>query len=136
MNRQEIFDKVATHLLKQNRKCEDSDEACCYRNKGMKCAIGALIPDEIYDPVIERKRIVDILDRDGCGAGDDSQLYNKVCKSISDFLGITSKEDHYFLFQLQRIHDHTKPGRWEYKLRHLAGLYDLKYGEDVCLNSK
>ena len=57
MNRQEIFNKVAAHLIKQgavawglpykSENCSyDGIEQCLYLDKdGNKCAIGALIPD-------------------------------------------------------------------------------------------
>lgn len=60
---QELFDRVADHLLKQGeRSCVDEvahgDELpkpqCRYRGpNGLKCAVGALITDEAYSPDIE-----------------------------------------------------------------------------------
>ncbi len=47
MTKQEIFDKVATHLLTQNEKALNSVGGCVYRtDKGLKCAVGCLIPVE------------------------------------------------------------------------------------------
>src|SRR4051812_610560 len=62
MTDQEIFDKVATHLLTQNAKSlllePGQPISCLYRGReGKKCAIGCLIPDELYTPYIEGKRI-------------------------------------------------------------------------------
>ena len=54
MNRQEIFDKIYLHLIEQGRKSIDSDGQCMYRSPdGDKCAIGCLIPDELYTPELE-----------------------------------------------------------------------------------
>lgn len=58
MTPQEIFDKVARHLLTQNAKSvvldADGEELCRYRGDGgMKCAAGALIEDTEYDPRME-----------------------------------------------------------------------------------
>lgn len=51
MNRQEAFDIAAKHLLAQGKKSrmKDDDYLCAYRGSdGLKCAIGALIPDDQY----------------------------------------------------------------------------------------
>lgn len=63
MTAQEAFDKVTAHLLEQKARSVISDspdrpvpggKTCCYRGEnGMKCAIGALIPDEMYSPDME-----------------------------------------------------------------------------------
>lgn len=47
MTAQEIFNKVALHLVTQNVKAIDIYGACKYldRRAGRKCAIGCLIPD-------------------------------------------------------------------------------------------
>jgi hypothetical protein len=49
MTEQEIFDTVALHLIKQGKQSIDADDNCLYRGpEGLKCAIGCLIPDELY----------------------------------------------------------------------------------------
>ena len=54
MNRQEVFDKIYLHLIEQGRKSVNSDGRCQYRYPdGDKCAIGCLIPDELYTPELE-----------------------------------------------------------------------------------
>jgi hypothetical protein len=50
---QEVFDLVARHLLVQGQKSiirvSNSRSKCAYRgDDGLKCAIGALISDEVY----------------------------------------------------------------------------------------
>ena len=59
MTYQEIFDKVATHLLTQNARSWAPSfpyRACAYRGiGGLKCAIGCLIPDERYSVELEGK---------------------------------------------------------------------------------
>ena len=56
----EIFNQVRDHLLKQGRRSiaryshAYSYGDCRYRGEnGMSCAVGCLIPDELYDPEIE-----------------------------------------------------------------------------------
>ena len=57
MKKQEVFNKVAAHLLAQGKPALKGED-CVYRSKdGLKCAIGCLIPDENYTPEMERKSI-------------------------------------------------------------------------------
>lgn len=52
--RQEHFDTALAHLRKQGRKALAHHGGCAYRGKaGAKCAIGALIPDDRYEPEME-----------------------------------------------------------------------------------
>lgn len=52
---QEIFDKVAIHLIKQNKRSE-LNGSCAYRGEnGLMCAAGILIPDEEYKPKFEKQ---------------------------------------------------------------------------------
>lgn len=64
MNAQEIFDKVATHLFTQGTRCYDEDALACayFGPNGMKCAVGALIPDADYRDDIEGENAADAMD--------------------------------------------------------------------------
>lgn len=58
MTPQQIFDKVAAHLIAQGRPARDVFNSCKYRlptfdGRVLMCAIGALIPDDKYDPAME-----------------------------------------------------------------------------------
>lgn len=55
MDAQAIFNAVATHLFRQGKPAYSFDEhACMYRTPdGLKCAVGCLIPDELYTPLME-----------------------------------------------------------------------------------
>lgn len=57
MTEQEVFDTVVDHLRKQNyeRSVNDNDRCMYQGNDGLKCAVGCLIPDELYDPNLEAK---------------------------------------------------------------------------------
>ena len=62
---QGIFDRVVTHLLTQNARSTETDRFgsinCAYRGeRGMACAVGCLIPDELYDCLIEGESVGDI----------------------------------------------------------------------------
>jgi hypothetical protein len=62
MTDQEVFDYVSTFLLKQGVPSKDltqKNQPCLYRGpNGTKCAVGCLIPDELYDPVMESMPVV------------------------------------------------------------------------------
>lgn len=58
MTDREIFDKVRAHLLNQGVKALTpnlpSGRICRYRTPdGLMCAVGCLIPETFYDPMIE-----------------------------------------------------------------------------------
>jgi hypothetical protein len=57
MNTQAVVDKILTHLWDQGRVSHDPlGMGCAYRGEdGTKCAIGILIPDDIYSPDMEGK---------------------------------------------------------------------------------
>lgn len=85
MNRQEIFNKVATHLLRQG-KASLTFGICTYRgDDGTKCAIGIFIPDGQYSPYIEGKRV------------NAAELYSRLPSFIL--------EDLDFARMLQHLHD-------------------------------
>lgn len=118
MNKQEVFDKVASHLLTQMKPSTEPDPgpetglrgACYYRSpEGLKCAIGCLIPDELYDPKFEGKR-VSILPID-----------------ILRYIGVETDEDLLFLRRLQKIHDEYSVELWKVKLKKFASYYDLQW---------
>jgi len=63
MTRQEIFNKVADHLLTQGKPALfDEIGDCAYRGQdGSMCAVGCLIPDELYTPEMELKSVDTLL---------------------------------------------------------------------------
>jgi hypothetical protein len=57
MTKQEIFDKVWNHFVVENNPpaMDTERRSCRYRtHDGLKCAVGILIPDKEYLPVIEQ----------------------------------------------------------------------------------
>jgi hypothetical protein len=75
MTAQEVFDKVAVHLLTQRQQCIDDEGTCRYRYGGLKCAAGVLIEDSEYRPAMEGRTwptlgryYPDLIDRVGHGA--------------------------------------------------------------------
>ena len=108
MNDQEAFDKVARHLLKQNRKAisreGEYNEMCMYRTaEDLMCAVGCLIPDEDYDAQLEGNAIEFVRDAVPC-------------------LGELSLQ---LLETLQSVHDDEHPTDWHDSLTGVAANFDL-----------
>lgn len=96
-----------------------------YGTNGRKCAIGILIPEEAYNPEVEGKSIIAILQRDF----SDNNIADKLLAMLTASLGYLSNSDLEFLSELQLIHDTCSPHLWESKLRIFARSYDLNYGD-------
>jgi hypothetical protein len=102
MNAQEIFDTAVRHLFTQGKRGGKQANyyygsegfKCQYRGEdGTKCAVGALIPDELYDPLMDRKSI-------------RAHKLSEWFPCLPAFF----KEQAEFLDQLQYIHD--ADGSW------------------------
>ena len=104
---QKVFDIVKVHLLTQNKQSRN-DGTCVYRSvadgKKMKCAAGALIPDEFYSDNLEDHTWKQLVAR-----GDvTSEHFSLIC-------------------ELQLLHDHISPLGWEECLMEIADRFNLKY---------
>jgi hypothetical protein len=116
MTNQEIFDKVATHLLTQKKKSEIMRQAeygipkpaCAYRAAdGSTCAIGCLIPDDIFQPGMEGLRV---------------QTLMVYYESIRDLF---ANNDASLLGTLQVLHDNYPVSTWKSELAATARMYKL-----------
>lgn len=106
MTNQEIFDKVATHLLKQGKKSVSPGGECKYRGPdGTSCAVGCLITDESYSEGLENQR----------ATSWDVQTALKA--SLRRELNST---DIGLLDYLQTVHDSYEPSDWRLRLGTLA----------------
>lgn len=117
MTDQEAFDGVLSHLRKQ-KVASHVDGYCKYRHpNGNMCAIGALIPEDIYSPDIEEKDILTIL--------NTSLLWANKYKVF--FSGVNK----YLLSDLQSAHDFhlIEEGMksWEHRMQKIANKYSLEY---------
>lgn len=45
---QEAFDTMLAHIRKQGKPAMSMEGICLYRKDGLKCAVGAVIPDSLY----------------------------------------------------------------------------------------
>jgi hypothetical protein len=105
---QEVFDIVAVHMLRQNKRsiCRINRKSyigCAYRgDNGLKCAAGCLIPDEIYNHHFE-------------------SIPWRLLVDNHDF-----PHNHARLItKLQYIHDHYDPKNWRNQLLDVAFCYSL-----------
>lgn len=100
MTNQEIFDKVNQHLLTQ-KTAAVANGACAYRAGDKACAVGALIPDNLYTPAIE-----------GCSVSvlvsDPEVEYNSPLAPVLIAAGFTP-DQYPLLRDLQRVHDRLLP---------------------------
>lgn len=116
MGLQEIFDKVATHLLTQGEKSMLPHDhvvflnphlniECAYRGEnGLSCAVGCLIPDDKYDEYIEGKGVSEV---------------NAVCNMNWNYRQVQ------LLWELQSVHDDTPIHLWQQQLKLVADEYSL-----------
>ena len=106
MTLQEIFDKAARHLLTQMEKSLIGD-SCAYRAMdGLKCVVGAFIPDDKYNTQLE-------------GRSSDTEV-------ICSILGIDVASEESRLFKaLQLTHDIYEPIEWKKELNLIANDWSL-----------
>lgn len=110
MNNQEVYDKVKAHLLTQNAKSISKDGDCKYRmiRSTKRCAIGCLIPDELYSKDLEGEGVYTL--------AQDEEL------GLKDFFAGVSID---LLVDLQCMHDGDKPSKWPTILNEIAKDYGL-----------
>jgi len=93
VNKQEIFDAVAVHLFKQGERAMNNG-TCVYRSKdGLKCAVGALIPDGLYSSAMD-------MDLEGAGTGVSPLL-----ERFGNILPVWFRDHCKLLMNLQDVHD-------------------------------
>lgn len=110
MTNQEIFTTVKNHLLTQNARSAEpikegmSESYCKYRGpNGLMCAVGCLIPDEMYSDSIEFNPV------------------GYLPKEILDHMG----GNEWLLQRLQSIHDLIEVENWHSALGDLATEFNL-----------
>lgn len=130
LTHQEIFNTVATHLLKQNRQCQDPI-GCRYYDPstGNKCAVGCLIPADRYHCRLEGHSIESIISvlrglyRDEDQLDVDQQELLAILGDVG--VGTTDLNTLKLLHELQQIHDNIKVADWKLELAELAERRDL-----------
>ena len=92
MTDQEAFETMVRHLRKQGRTSVNARGACAYRGpKGLRCAVGCLIPDDQYKRSFE---------------GETAECIAKKVPALSDI-------EPGILSEMQSIHDDCDVSQWE-----------------------
>jgi hypothetical protein len=118
LTQQEVFNKVARHLILQNKQStgiyKDIDGGgkfgCMYRgDNGLMCAAGCVIPDELYSPDIE------------------NTCFSALCYSDARYQELFNNESVRLVTDLQIIHDgkFCTSDEWPARLEELALEYKL-----------
>lgn len=129
MKTQEVFDKVAVHLLTQGEPSLDKEGGnCAYRTGSLSCAVGCLIPEELYNQQIEGVIMSDVIPDMFSKDGGAQKL-----QEILNFLKIHT-QDYRLLGELQDLHDNgsneivsraVKITEWKNELFLIAESYGL-----------
>jgi hypothetical protein len=116
MTRQEVFDIVATHLIKQGKESRIGG-GCAYRGEGgLKCALGVLIKDEFYR---------EIWNGDGLGPDVFEALESSGVVPMELTGDDDTRSDGEFLEGLQSIHDDIPSHCWFESLLAFADMTGL-----------
>lgn len=130
MTAQEIFDTVLEHLREQGKAAATDDGSCRYRGEGgTSCAVGCLIPDELYDHRIEGLSVVQIV---GTVMPEhrrhQAQALPPVLARIKNHIGA---EHLPLLCELQDAHDmdlfSSGMAAWEDEMYRIARAFGLQY---------
>lgn len=126
MDTQTVVDKVLKHLWDQGECSRDPFiNACAYRGRnGTKCAIGILIPDEIYLPEMEGKGFSTLCSKFEEIADLPEIQALRVDHPLRGPLGRTLQQLHDFLYAVPNFRE---------KLRERAEFLIPEYGLTVNL---
>lgn len=102
--RQEIFTKVKTHLLTQNKKCVDDKGNSRLRSQGNQCAASCLIPEKDYSEKMEPYYFWNFFRESGY-----------------------SRKELELIEELVSIHDSHNPITWKNQLKDLAENEGLNF---------
>ncbi len=125
LSKQNVFDTVVAHARKQGEQAiNDFNASCYYRKPGsdLKCFIGALIPDNLYDSRMD-EMTPDGMPSKTQDSNDASQLFENYPDVMKE-IGL-SDDMVPFLMNLQGIHDNFPAKDWDAKLFDLATDYNL-----------
>lgn len=119
MTHKEIVKFVKDKLVEQNKRCSVMGierEQCLYRSESLKCAIGHLIPDDLYSSKFEGHPVKYYFDY-------ESPICLDFRKALETTIGKPiNRKDLELLKKLQQIHDFDLPENWGKKLSALEEL--------------
>lgn len=111
MTRQEVFNKVAKHLLKQGEPALGAMGCRYLTDDGKKCAVGCLIPKRLYSVRME-------------GMAANHSVVSSVLTRVFKHK-ISAKMDS-LLGSLQGVHDAHPAYRWPEEMVRVAKLHGLR----------
>lgn len=118
MNKQEIFDKVVSHLRAQKKQALGSNHLCAYRGvDGTKCAAGCLITDEVY---ARHNNKDNTWPNSLEGRGVNYPLVSEALEASGVPTGART-----LVMTLQSVHDNEKPEYWEQNFFAIAKSFGL-----------
>lgn len=120
---QELFNDVVSHLRKQKCRAVNGNNCVYLALDGTKCAIGGILPDELYFSGLEGSG-VSLFWNKNCWIDEN---YPNVVK-VANFIGESNKQ---LATELQIIHDRRFPENWEEALEKLAKQEGLVYEENL-----
>jgi len=113
MTTQEAYERMRAYFSRPGAKravtinpdAED-DPMCCYRTpEGDACAAGCLIPDEVYDPVIEQSSISEVMRGTVPLRVEGAWTEKKV--AVPQIAAALEGIDRRFLDEAQHLHDRS-----------------------------
>ena len=126
MNHQEVFDKVATHLLTQNARSRGSGNSCQYlSHDGKMCAVGCLFPKEI----LAKLSLGPMTNNASVACLPDYGLNALGLAPLLDDAEGKLPPDYEFLADLQNIHDNLDCPieKWPDELAAFATTHGLSF---------
>jgi hypothetical protein len=114
MTGQQVFNKVAKHLMKQNAQAIVG-ATCKYRgDEGMTCAIGCLIPNAKYRPEFEGEAVW------------SATWGLEIIKAAG-----LRKNQRGLAEELQKVHDSFPPTEWKAALRAVAKEFKFTLPKEI-----
>src|ERR1700722_9077507 len=112
---QQLFDESVNFLRQQKKRSINEAGDCVYWNKATncKCAVGCLIPEKDYNPLIEHQPLQAICE------GQYAYLPIHLLEELAPHIGL--------LERLQHTHDEALVVDWELDWQSHANDYNLIY---------
>lgn len=137
LSTQEIFDKIIVHLSEQKVPARNEND-CVYRTlDGRRCAVGGLIPEDKYDPIIEgisvvdAEELVDDLVVDLLSFESNKEGAKKLFAILFESgVDINEGKKVLLLHRCQEVHDNYAPASWPEHFAYIAEDLNLKFNKE------
>lgn len=111
---QDIFDVVAWNMLRQRVKGLGASGGCAYRGlHGTRCALGWVLPDDLYEPSMEGRGISELACDLLHEGGDATRFARFALRHLT------------LLRELQFLHDTQRPDTWPDRLLFIGRRHGL-----------